>query len=188
MRHACSMSQRRQIDNFPSLANHFPLLALLTSESGHEQPQSSIRSASACMPRRDDSRPLPLPSQALSQAAAMPAVSPRRGAGRDRTKRLLHWRSTDRSIHDHARRAGGVKRWQSSHVVWLALALVSRGGCGLPLPAGLAAAPDHCRGQGWGRRDGRRGRARREHLIPSVRVRGVAGCLVAPLPLFSVSL
>lgn len=156
--HRQAAAQRRQqIDNFPSIANHFPLLALLASESGHEQPQSSIRSASACMPRRDDS-PAPTPtSQPGTQSGSRHACcqsDPRRGAGRDRTKRL-HWRSTDPSIHDHARRAGGVKRWQSSHVVWLAL--VSRGGCGLPLPlpAGLAAAADHCRDRdGDGRTDG----------------------------------
>lgn len=107
-----SAAQRRQqIDNFPSLANHFPLLALLTSESGHEQPQSSIRSASACMPRRDDSpAPTSQPgTQSGSRHACCQSADPRRGAGRDRTKRL-HWRSTDRSIQAstiHARRAGG---------------------------------------------------------------------------------
>lgn len=169
MRHACSMSQRRTGTSTtgsaaaaadrqcPSIANHFPLLALLTPESGHEQPQSSIRSASACMPRRDDSRPLPLPSQALSQAAAMPAVSPPiRAAAPVGTGRSGYIGA--RPIHPstiHARRAGGVKRWQSSHVVWLAGSLVSRGGCGLPLPAGLAAAADHCRDRdGDGRTDG----------------------------------
>lgn len=169
MRHACSMSQRRTGTSTtgsaaaaadrqcPSLANHFPLLALLTPESGHEQPQSSIRSASACMPRRDDS-PAPPTSQPGTQSgsrhACCQSADPRRGAGRDRTKRL-HWRSTDRSIH-HPRAPGrGVKRWQSSHVVWLAGSLVSRGGCGLPLPAGLAAAADHCRDRdGDGRTEG----------------------------------